>query len=120
MAVKTQIKAGKLVTPLPGASKVAPEYDKLINLITTTVDPETWNDVQHQIVPFPSADSIVVTQTGATHDMIRDLLDQLLLLREKFDKRVRLGLCGQCGGYTTSETPPQCQRCGFANPTSLD
>jgi general secretion pathway protein D len=60
------------------------DFDSLINLITSTVAPTTWDDVggPGSIAPFETNLSIVVSQTQAVHEQIVDLLEQLRRLQD--------------------------------------
>ena len=60
------------------------DFDTLIELITTTIDPDTWEDVggQGTIAGFPTNLSLVVQQTQEVHNKIADLLAQLRRLQD--------------------------------------
>jgi len=60
------------------------DFDSLIELITTTVAPETWDDVggAGSIAPFETNLSIVVSQTQDVHEDIVDLLEQLRRMQD--------------------------------------
>jgi general secretion pathway protein D len=60
------------------------DFDSLIQLITSTVAPTTWDDVggPGSIAPFETNLSIVVSQTQAVHEQIVDLLEQLRRLQD--------------------------------------
>jgi len=62
----------------------AADFDSLIELITTTVRPPTWDSVggPGSIAPFETNLSIVVSQTQEVHDEIVDLLEQLRKLQD--------------------------------------
>jgi general secretion pathway protein D len=55
------------------------DFDSLIELITTTVRPQTWDEVggPGSISPFQNNLSLVISQTEDVHEEIRDLLEQL-------------------------------------------
>jgi hypothetical protein len=55
------------------------DYDSLIDLITSTVQPTTWDDVggPGSIAPFPATSSIVLSQTQDVHEQIDALLSTL-------------------------------------------
>ncbi|MDZ7616860.1 MAG: hypothetical protein U1E05_07650, partial [Patescibacteria group bacterium] len=55
------------------------DFDSLIELITSTVKPQTWDEVggPGSIAPFETNLSIVVSQTQDVHEEIVDLLEQL-------------------------------------------
>ena len=59
------------------------DFDSLINLITGTVKPQTWDSVggPGSIQPFETNLSIVVSQTQDVHEEIVDLLEQLRRMR---------------------------------------
>ncbi len=60
------------------------DFDSLIDLITSTIKPTTWDDVggPGSIAPFETNLSIVVSQTQDVHDEIVDLLEQLRRLQD--------------------------------------
>jgi general secretion pathway protein D len=55
------------------------DFDSLIELITTTVRPQTWDEVggPGSVSPFQNNLSLVISQTEDVHEEIRDLLEQL-------------------------------------------
>ena len=61
-----------------------PDFDSLIDLITSTVKPTTWDGVggPGSIAPFETNLSIVVSQTQDVHEEIVDLLEQLRRLQD--------------------------------------
>lgn len=61
-----------------------PDFDSLIELLTTTVAPTTWSEVggAGSIERFAGNLSIVVSQTQEVHDQIADLLEQLRRLQD--------------------------------------
>jgi general secretion pathway protein D len=63
---------------------VQADFDSLIELITNTVSPTTWDEVggPGTISPFETNLSLVVSQTQEVHDQIRDLLEQLRKLQD--------------------------------------
>jgi general secretion pathway protein D len=60
------------------------DFDSLIELLTTTVNPQSWTEVggSGSIEAFPTNLSIVVSTTQETHDQIADLLEQLRRLQD--------------------------------------
>ena len=56
-----------------------PDFDSLIELIVTTIKPQTWDAVggPGSISPFSNNLSLVISQTQEVHEEIVDLLDQL-------------------------------------------
>jgi len=60
------------------------DFDSLIDLITTTVRPDTWDagGGAGTIAPFETNLSIVVSQTQEVHEEIVDLLEQLRRLQD--------------------------------------
>lgn len=60
------------------------DFDSLIELITTTVKPQTWDSVggQGSIAPFETNLSLVVSQTQEVHEELADLLEQLRRLQD--------------------------------------
>ncbi|MEK6249185.1 MAG: hypothetical protein N2C12_13470, partial [Planctomycetales bacterium] len=66
-----------------GSSSTA-DFDSLINLITTTIEPDSWEDVggPGTVAPFETNLSLVVSQTQEVHEKIADLLRQLRRLQD--------------------------------------
>ncbi|MCA9174758.1 MAG: hypothetical protein KDB14_09770 [Planctomycetales bacterium] len=60
------------------------DFDTLIELITTTIAPDSWDEVggPGAIEAFPTNLSLVVSQTQDVHEQISDLLDQLRRLQD--------------------------------------
>ncbi len=60
------------------------DFDSLIDLITTTIAPESWDDVggPGSVSGFETNLSLVVSQTQEVHDQIADLLKQLRRLQD--------------------------------------
>jgi len=67
---------------LGGASQA--DFDTLIDLITSTIAPQSWDTVggPGSIEGFPTNLSLVVSQTQDVHEQIADLLDQLRRLQD--------------------------------------
>ena len=68
--------------PPPRRSGPSPDYDSLIQVITSTIEPATWDSVggPGQIAPYEENLSLVISQTPPIHEEIEDLLQKL---REK-------------------------------------
>ena len=86
------------------------DYDSLIDLITSTVQPTTWDDVggPGSISPFPTTSSIVLSQTQDVHEQIDALLTTLRRLnggkipeRAKPDEAALMNGMGGLGGQGT-------------------
>ncbi|HUG70043.1 MAG TPA: hypothetical protein VMM76_19995, partial [Pirellulaceae bacterium] len=60
------------------------DFDTLINLITSTIMPDTWEELggSGAIEPFPTNLSLVISQTQDVHEQIADLLEQLRRLQD--------------------------------------
>ena len=60
------------------------DFDTLIDLITATIAPDSWDDVggEGSIQGFPTNLSLVVSQTQEVHEQIADLLQQLRRLQD--------------------------------------
>ncbi|MBP85394.1 MAG: general secretion pathway protein GspD [Planctomycetaceae bacterium] len=60
------------------------DFDTLIELITSTIQPDTWDEVggPGAIEPFPTNLSLVISQTQDVHEQIADLLEQLRRLQD--------------------------------------
>jgi general secretion pathway protein D len=78
--------SGRLGNAGPGGlgGGAQPDFDGLIDLITSTIEPTTWDDVggPGSIAPFETNLSIVVSQTQEVHEKIVDLLEQLRRLQD--------------------------------------
>ncbi len=76
---------------VPPPQEVAPDFDTIIELITSTIAPHSWDKVggPGAIEAFPTNLSLVVSQTEDVHEQIADLLEQLRRLQ---DVQVTLGL----------------------------
>ena len=68
---------------------VIADFDSLIDLITTTIDPDSWDDVggPGSIAEFATNLSLVISQTQEVHEKIDKLLAQL---REIQDEQVTI------------------------------
>ena len=77
---------GSPVGPGPGSlgGGAQADFDSLIDLITSTVRPTTWDEVggPGTIRPFETNLSIVVSQTQDVHEELADLLEQLRRLQD--------------------------------------
>ena len=62
----------------------AADFDSLIELITSTIAPDSWDEVggNGAIKEFGTNLSLVISQTQEIHDQIADLLDQLRRLQD--------------------------------------
>jgi general secretion pathway protein D len=67
-----------------GGGAAAADFDTLIDLITSTIAPQSWDDVggPGSIEGFPTNLSLVVAQTQEVHEQIADLLEQLRRLQD--------------------------------------
>lgn len=64
---------------------VSGEFDILIEAITTTVEPESWEELggPGSLAPFPYTDCLVVTQLGEVHRKVAELLEQVRTAKPK-------------------------------------
>jgi hypothetical protein len=76
-----------LVLPTADASPSEADFDTLIEVITTSIAPESWDEVggPGSIDAFPLGLSLVVTQTPEIHERITVLLNDLEGLRGAAD-----------------------------------
>ncbi len=60
------------------------DFDSLIELITTTIAPTTWDEVggPGSVAPFETNLSLVISQTQEVHEQIADLLEQLRRMQD--------------------------------------
>ncbi len=74
------------VSPGPGGlgGGAEPDFDSLIQLLTTTIKPDSWQETggPGSVAPFETNLSLVITQTQEVHEQIADLLDQLRRLQD--------------------------------------
>ncbi|MGE5191194.1 MAG: hypothetical protein ACM3U2_01750, partial [Deltaproteobacteria bacterium] len=63
---------------------VLADFNSLINLITTTIQPDSWEELSGpgSVMPYRTTLSLVIRQTQAVHDEIADLLGQLRRLQD--------------------------------------
>jgi len=82
------VPAGDSVQPNKQATE-KPDFETLLDLITSTIQPETWERVggAGSITPVEADLSLVVRQTDSVHEEISDVLDELRRLG-----RIRLTL----------------------------
>jgi general secretion pathway protein D len=93
-----QVSSGTHTTPAAPGAKNPPagagpgglgggaqaDFDSLIDLITSTVRPTTWDTVggPGSIAPFETNLSLVISQTQEVHEEIADLLEQMRRLQD--------------------------------------
>ena len=67
------------VTSNNGSRTTVTDYDSLIEVITTTLDPDSWDDVggPGSIAEFANAGALVTSQTRENHQRIATLLNSL-------------------------------------------
>ncbi len=63
---------------------VGADFDSLIELVTATIAPESWDEVggPGAVAPFQGNLSLVISQTQEIHEQIADLLEQLRRLQD--------------------------------------
>jgi len=63
---------------------VQADFDSLIELITSTIAPQSWDEVggRGSVQPFETNLSLVISQTQQVHEQIADLLEQLRRLQD--------------------------------------
>lgn len=84
------LNAGSPMTPASGSSGPfgsgsGADFDSLIELITKTVEPDSWADGGQgsgTIAPFETNLSLVINQTQEVHEKIAELLEQLRRLQD--------------------------------------
>jgi general secretion pathway protein D len=76
--------AGSGGGPGGAGNGTAPDFESLMDLITNTVAPKTWNQNggPGSVAPFETNLSLVVSQTQEVHEQIADLLEQLRRLQD--------------------------------------
>ena len=84
-ASRTQISPWRVAAPLSASESRTPiDFQKLIGLITETIEPDSWSERggSGSIVAHGSSLSLVIRATPAVHEQIRDLLIQLRRMRD--------------------------------------
>ena len=63
---------------------VQADFDSLISLITSTIAPDSWDEVggRGSVREFETNLSLVISQTQDNHEKVADLLDQLRRLQD--------------------------------------
>jgi type II secretory pathway component GspD/PulD (secretin) len=63
---------------------VQADFNSLMNLISTTIQPDSWEELSGpgSMMPYRTTLSLVIRQTQAVHDEIADLLGQLRRLQD--------------------------------------
>ncbi len=74
-----------LVLPEGASGEAQADFDSLIDLLTSTIKPTTWDEVggPGSIMPFGTGMSIVVSQTQDVHEQIDDILAQLRKIKRE-------------------------------------
>src|SRR5262249_6567053 len=67
-----------------GGGGVQADFTSLMNLISSTVQPDSWEDLSGpgSMMPYRTTLSLVIRQTQAVHEEIADLLGQLRRLQD--------------------------------------
>ncbi|MBL6705658.1 MAG: hypothetical protein ISQ06_06065, partial [Planctomycetaceae bacterium] len=83
VSIHTDAESGAAATPVTSPAPQL-DFEKLIELITSTVDPDSWRQVggSGSIVANKTTLSLVTRQTPVVHAEIADLLDQLRRLQD--------------------------------------
>jgi hypothetical protein len=79
----------------PNDANKVKAFDQLIDLIVSTVDRDTWMENgtgQGEIQPFPSNNSLVISQTNRVHEQVALLLEELRKLRTNVDVKETIPL----------------------------
>lgn len=93
-----------LVTPVEGhPSRNLPlDFDPLVDLIVSTVEHESWMENgagDGEIQPFPTNQTLVISQTQRVHEQISDLLDQLRQMGRAVDAKQAISLFQSLAAY---------------------
>ena len=74
------------------------DFDELIDLITTTVEPVSWDTVggRGSLSPSETAGALVCSQTREVHEQVEALLDTLRRVRNAGDRRGATSLSDFC------------------------
>ena len=70
---------GSVATSSTGSREAVADYDSLIEVITTTLEPDSWDEVggPGSVAEFPNAGVLVISQTRDNHQKIATLLNSL-------------------------------------------
>lgn len=91
-----------LVTPVENGAPLVLHFDPLIDLIVSTIERESWMENgtgEGEIQPFPSNNSLVVSQTQRVHQQISDLLEQLRRIGDEVDAEQAISLFQSWAAY---------------------
>lgn len=58
------------------------QLSTICELLTKTIEPDSWQRSDRSIVPYPARGSIIVQQTGSCHAAIKRLFAKLRTLRK--------------------------------------
>jgi RNA polymerase sigma factor (sigma-70 family) len=121
MLVTKVYEVGDLVMCQDASGDPWADHDSLIEVITTTVAPESWDKVggpgSITVAPFRGAEMLVVAQTYQVHHEIRQILDEFRTIaeekgsdqppvREKPAPVPKQGMFGGMGGSVRPAAPP--------------
>ncbi|HEV3026900.1 MAG TPA: hypothetical protein VG457_04965, partial [Planctomycetota bacterium] len=75
---------GNSDNPGPRGGGAQADFNSLMNLITTTIQPDSWDEVNGpgSVMSYRTTLSLVIRQTQAVHEEIADLLGQLRRLQD--------------------------------------
>ncbi|MEC7695553.1 MAG: hypothetical protein VYA11_00490, partial [Planctomycetota bacterium] len=79
-----QTTSGNYARAGQGGGSGQADFESLITLITTTIQPDTWDELggEGRVAEFETNMSLVVSQTQEVHEEIADLLEQLRRLQD--------------------------------------
>ncbi len=97
----------------PEEQDVRGNFEVLLGTVRQHVTPETW-DAVHGVHADEDSLSLVVTQTTAGHEEVKDLLGQLRSLHGMYTGRVENSTCGYCGEAPLPEVGQRCTGCSIA------
>jgi hypothetical protein len=98
---------GDLVTPVmappeEGSTPAAVDFDRLIDLIVSTIEHESWMENgtgEGEIQPFPSNLCLIISQRKRVHQQVADLLEQLRRLNEDIQAKEVVPYLQSCAAY---------------------
>ncbi len=99
-----------LIYPIDRRGAAWADYDTLIEMITSVVEPDTWDDVggAGAIEPFPVSEALVISQTRGVHRKVCALIVTLRRARDLqgvTPQQLRYGAAGSTP-YRRSGRPP--------------
>ena len=65
------------------ARPIDTQLSQICELLVKTIEPDSWQSDERDIMPYPANSSIVVRQTGSCHAAIAKLFEQMRTLKKR-------------------------------------